>query len=289
MLVSVQSTEKTGVSALKDAEIEKRLHPATRRLGVPWNLWARVNRRRLKRLIHAEVDRYVSDFARVSAREREEVVGEAVERVIAPYRNRLTLIAYGFLLGAVGMNAFVVTRLAGFPSLATFAATFGGTLAGALGFQVIARLQAWAKQISSNGAFKTEQIPFNTHAFDIWRRSQQLKSDLPRDGRNIRKDSWLQLHPRLEKALVLPLERDALEAVADALVDHRQTYGEVQIDFWLAREFHRNLKQRFSNETSYQAIRRVFRETHGRHGLPLEDLDRMLDAILRPETWRRTL
>jgi hypothetical protein len=129
--------------------------------------------------------------------------------------------------------------------MSAFVATLGGTLSGALGFQVLARLQAWAKQLSSNGgSLKTEQIPFNAHCLDIWRISQQVKNDLSRDGRNIRKDAWLQLNARFEKALTLP-DPDAYEALADALVDHRQTFGEVALDFWLVREFHRNLKVRF--------------------------------------------
>lgn len=287
VLALVRPPERQTDASAVDAEIDHWLRLSVRRLPAPWNLWAVARGRALRRLLVAELAGSVGDLTCLPLRQREECILEAIERVIGPYRNRLTLPAYAFLLGAVGLNACVVTHLSGFPALAAFAATFGGTVAGALGYQVLARVQAWAKQISSNGgSLRTEQIPFNGTALDIWRRSQQMKSDLPRDGRNIRKDSWLQLHPRLEKAIAFEHIDDGIEAIADALIDHRQSYGEVCFDYWLVREFHRNLKRRFGNERCYEAIRRVFRETAPRHGLPLNDLDRMLTALLRPETWR---
>lgn len=257
--------------------VDQSLRQAVNTLGAPWNWWARLRFRALRRDVHEAMGGNLT-------------VESAIESVLGPYQNRLTLVAYALLLGAVSVNAWIVTKLSTHPPLAAFAATLGGTLAGALGFQVLARLQAWAKQLSSNGgSLRTEQIPFNSCALDIWRRSQQLKSDLPRDGRNIRKDAWLQLGPRFDRALALSDSRDAHEAVADAIIDHRQTYGEVFVDFWLAREFHRNLKVRFANEDSYRTIREIFRETAPVHGLPLDELDRMLMTILRPETWRQSI
>lgn len=53
------------------------------------------------------------------------------------------------------------------------------------------------------------------------------------------------------------------------------------LDFW-----RRSLRLRFTNERCCQAIRSVFRETAKIHGLNLEELDRMLARILKPEAWR---
>lgn len=258
-----------------DESVDIALRAALETLGAPWSVWTRLRFRALR----AEARALVA---------REHVaVDVAVETVVGPYRNRLTLVAYVLLFGSVAVNALVVTKLSSYPPLAAFAATFGGTLAAALGYQVLARLQAWAKQLSSNGgAVKTEAIPLNTPCLDIWRRSQQMKNDLQRDGRNIRKDAWLQLHPRFEKALALASDQDACEAVADALVDHRQSYGEVRIDPFLAREFHRNLKERFANESCYHAIVAAAKATEPLHGLPHADVQKLIDDILRPDTWR---
>lgn len=256
-------------------------------LGAPWSWWAQLRSRYLRRAVVDILTQSEKQIELYSAHDAHVAVDSAVEQVLGPYRNRLTLVAYGLLLGSVGMNAYLVTILSHLPAMAAFVATLGGTLSAALGFQVLARLQAWAKQLSSNGgSLRTEQIPFNAQALDIWRRSQQVKSDLPRDGRNIRKDAWLQLHPRFEKALSFQNDHDAIEAIADAIIDHRQSFGEVTIDFWLSREFARNLKDRFGNARAFEAIRKVMHETQPIHGLPIKELEKILALILPPETWQ---
>lgn len=261
-------------------EIDQVLKLGITNLGAPWSWIGHLKYKRLRQKVIQVISEGEKQLDFYSPHDLYIAVESAVDQVLNPYQNRLTFMAYGLLLGSVIVNAYLVTLLSNTPAMSAFVATLGGTLSGALGFQVLARLQAWAKQLSSNGgSLKTEQIPFNTHCLDIWRRSQQVKSDLPRDGRNIRKDAWLQLNARFEKALVLP-DQDAYEAIADAIVDHRQTFGEVSIDFWLAREFHRNMKARFSNDQAMQAIKKSIRETSPIHGLSVEQLDRVVDQIL---------
>jgi len=264
------------------SEIDCYLDRGIKSLGQPWRWWARRKYSDFHKEVVAILMQNEGLVLSYSSHDVEVAVESAVDQLLAPYHNRLTLMAYTLLLGSVGVNAYLVTLLSDVPGLSAFVATLGGTLSGALGFQVLARLGAWAKQLSSNGGTKKEQIPFDSHALDIWRRSQQVKSDLPRDGRNIRKDSWLQLHARFEKAILLP-DEDAVEAIADAIIDHRQSFSEVSLDFWLAREFYRNLSARFANEESITAIKAIMRETAPIHCLPVEDLDRLVDQILRKE------
>lgn len=156
---------------------------------------------------------------------------------------RVSYKAYALFFIAVGTNAYIVSSLSHIPALAAFAATLGGTLAGALGFQVLARLQAWAKQTSCVGK-KIDKGPFAPHLLNIWSGSQRLHCDLTRDGRNIRKDAWLQLQPRLIIACCFKEEK-AYEALADAIIDHVVTFPEVPIDDLLAREFKRILDGNF--------------------------------------------
>jgi len=248
-------------------------------LGAPWSWVGMLRYQRLRDRVVQLISEGESQLDFYSQQDLAVAVESAVDQVLNPYQNRLTLMAYGLLLGSVCVNAYLVTLVSDVPAMSAFVATLGGTLSGALGFQVLARLQAWAKQLSSNGgSLKTEQIPFNTHCLDIWRISQQVKNDLSRDGRNIRKDAWLQLNARFEKALTLS-DADAYEALADALVDHRQTFGEVTLDFWLVREFHRNLKVRFCTPEATEAVKKSLRDTAPIHGLPLDQMERMVDQI----------
>ena len=192
--------------------------------------------------------------------------------------HRLPLRAYALLVGAVGLNAWLVTSLSGIPSLAAFAATLGGTLSGALGFQVLARLQAWAKRMSSAGkpVSRADQ-PFADTLLGTWARSQTGHCDLTRDGRNIRKDAWLQLHGRFSTALTL-LDNRAIDAIADALIDHRLTFGEVEIDPILGREFGRLLGARFG--ASKRAILAAMDTLAKTHGLNPEANAALVEAIL---------
>jgi hypothetical protein len=264
-------------------EIEIYLGQGIERLGQPWRFFARYK----FKCLHAEVVDVLrqneSLILGYSASDLDLAVDNAVEQVLAPYHNKLTLMSYTLLLGSIAVNAYLVTLLSDVPAMSAFVATLGGTLSGALGFQVLARLQAWAKQLSSRGGSQKTQIPFDSHALDIWRKSQQVKSDLPRDGRNIRKDSWLQLHARFEKANQLP-DQDAVEAIADAIIDHRQSFSEVSLDVWLAREFYRNLKPRFANDEKIAEIKEILSLTAPIHGLPIEDLYKICDQILRKDT-----
>ena len=265
------------------SEVDTTLKHNIAQLGAPWCWLGRLRMQSLRDAVVEVLRNNEKQIGTYSQADLNTAVESAVDQVLSPYRNRLTLMAYGLLLGSVGVNAYLVTLFSRIPAMSAFIATLGGTLAGALGFQVLARLQAWAKQLSSNGgSLKIEEIPFDALALEIWRRSQQMKSDLPRDGRNIRKDSWLQLHARFEKALVL--EHDiGCEAIADALIDHRQSFGEVPLDFWLCREFYRNLKHQFGDDPSIDKIKSIFRETAPIHQLPLVELDRLADQVLRKD------
>ncbi len=156
--------------------------------------------------------------------------------------------AYALFIGAVTANAWLVTSLSHIPALAAFAATLGGTLSGALGFQVLARIGAWAKQTSSAGR-KVQKGPFAPELLRVWNQSQVKHCDLTRDGRNIRKDAWLQLQHRLCLAIHLP-SPGCYTAVAEAIVDHIMTFPEVHIDPLLAREFRRIMDLRF-DESEY--------------------------------------
>lgn len=156
--------------------------------------------------------------------------------------------AYALFIGAVTANAWLVTSLSHIPALAAFAATLGGTLSGALGFQVLARIGAWAKQTSSAGR-KVQKGPFAPELLRVWNQSQVKHCDLTRDGRNIRKDAWLQLQHRLCLAIHLPSPA-CYTAVAEAIVDHILTFPEVHIDPLLAREFRRIMDLRF-DESEY--------------------------------------
>jgi len=166
----------------------------------------------------------------------------------------LSLKAYALLVGAVGLNAWLVTSLSGIPALAAFAATLGGTLSGALGFQVLARLQAWAKQVSSSRGTTREALPFAPQLTAIWARSQALRCDLARDGRNIRKDAWLQLWHRFYAVQAMG-DGDAHDAIAEALIDHFLTFSEVEIDPRLGKELGRLYGLRFHTAEDSERIR----------------------------------
>ena len=194
--------------------------------------------------------------------------------------HRVPLRAYALLVMAVGLNAWLVTSLSGIPALAAFAATLGGTLSGALGFQVLARLQAWAKQVSSGRAVTREDRPFAQALLAIWGRSQKVYCDLTREGRNVRKDAWLQLHGRFRVALALP-DDPAIEAIADALIDHRLTFAEVAIDPILGREFGRLLEPRFGPYKG--AILRTMDDLAAAHGIDSRGNSAILGAIFGGE------
>lgn len=178
----------------------------------------------------------------------------------------MTVRSWLLLILAVGGNALLVAHLSSIPALAAFAATLGGTLSGALGFQVLARLQAWAKRWGSRDA----PIPDNPgHGMlrKVWARSQMMHCDLTRDGRNIRKDAWLQLHGRFALALHLP-DPDASEAIVDALEDHLETFPEVDLDPRLCRELRRFITLRwephaFDPDTDSNDIKHLIKKIMG--------------------------
>lgn len=188
--------------------------------------------------------------------------------------------AYALLIAAVSLNAWLVTMLRDQPALAAFAATLGGTLAGALGFQVLAKISAWAKRVSfSDGLGPDTHGPYANELKTIWATSQRVQCDLTKDGRNIRKDAWIQLHGRFTTALSLP-DVLAYAHIADGLVDHLLTFAEVPLDPVLVREFSRMLGPRFGNEMGMwgisQAIERSCRGTRLR---PFE-VKRLLEQIM---------
>lgn len=188
--------------------------------------------------------------------------------------------AYVLFVGAVVANAWLVTSLSHIPALAAFAATLGGTLAGALGFQVLARVSAWAKQTSSAGG-TVDKGPFAPHLMRVWSRSQVRHCDLTRDGRNIRKDAWLQLHHRFCVSLHLPSPA-SYNAVAEAIVDHLLTFPEVPIDDLMAREFRRILALRF-DASDYWIIVACLNSSVTRHGLNTLEAKSILNQILPSE------
>jgi hypothetical protein len=186
--------------------------------------------------------------------------------------------AYALFIGAVTANAWLVTSLSHIPALAAFAATLGGTLSGALGFQVLARIGAWAKQTSSAGR-KVEKGPFAPELLRVWSQSQVKHCDLTRDGRNIRKDAWLQLQHRLTLAIHLKSPA-CYTAVADAVVDHVLTFPEVQIDHLLAREFQRIMDLRF-DQSDYWLLKGSVNSAAMQHKVDRYHACEILDKITR--------
>jgi hypothetical protein len=140
---------------------------------------------------------------------------------------------------------------------------------------VLARLQAWAKQVSSAAGVSREVVPFAPELTAIWARSQALRCDLARDGRNIRKDAWLQLWHRFYAVQAMG-DGDAHDAIAEALLDHILTFPEVEIDSRLAKELGRLYAMRFHTAEDGERIRAAIDRVAPEAGLEPKAVHRLL-------------
>ena len=112
-------------------------------------------------------------------------------------------------------------------------------------------------------------------------------SDQDKDGRNIAKDSEIQLRDSLNDAIRITNDDDAHLLFAASLLNNAEAFPEARINPLSALQLHLKVKDRFANPTAYNRIRELIRLQASTRKIDSRPALINLDIILQPEEWRK--
>jgi hypothetical protein len=292
-----QNAKKKRVGAKEDAArrvlVSEAFDRSVRNLAVPASWAVRWDRESHEASLRKMLDKKLAESGlevrKMSESDQHQLITPIAQGWAAPFEDWLTLkqitagVAPPIILALFSQYA---------PTMAVLVSLWIGDVIGPMRFPFVYRIQALVKKWTCADASNQQQAELAKHTplQADWSanvtRQMKMFSDKDRDGTNIQKDALIWW-----KVLATVPEMDdeaAIETVALTVLLHRHLFPHVELDPYMLRILRNVLGKRLANEDAYQAMRAILATEAKATDVGVDELERLLDALLEPSRWRKS-